>query len=139
MGLASRSFPVFVLISVANIPRICPRVIKILGKGESSLIPESLCIPPSLCTVRKFVLHSIFPASWPTLDLPFFKQDLIWSPLQQRQPTHPTEVNRINLFGNQHGESAVSQLFFSTYITPLINSSPGNYKFKTWILDLLLW
>lgn len=33
----------FVLISLANNLRVCPRVIKILGKGEFSLNPESLC------------------------------------------------------------------------------------------------
>ena len=49
------------------------------------------------------------------------------------------EGNRINLLGNQHGASVVSQLFLhAPYTPPPIDSSPGNYEFKTWILDLFL-
>lgn len=49
------------------------------------------------------------------------------------------EGNRINLLGNQHGESVVSQLFFHSPYTPLsIYSSPGKYDFNISILDLFL-
>lgn len=49
------------------------------------------------------------------------------------------EGKRINLLGNQCEESVVSQLFLHTpYASLLIDSSPGNYNFKTWILDLFL-